>query len=120
MQTMGASMQLLRPGERTRAHRHTGNAIYQVARGLRALDHRRPGASTGPSATSSASRRGRGTSTPTPPTADDAVLFSFDDLPVMRKLGFYAEQALEEGGGHQALAPDPSASASPTKRPETA
>ena len=119
MQTMGASMQLLRPGERTRAHRHTGNAIYQVARGSghsiiggRRFDwterdifcvppwtwHEHANASDG----------------------DDAVLFSFDDLPVMRKLGFYAEQALEEGGGHQAVASDPSASASPTKRPETA
>ena len=28
MATMGAAMQLLRPGEATRAHRHTGNVVY--------------------------------------------------------------------------------------------
>ena len=33
MQTIGASMQMLRPGEHTRAHRHTGSFIYQVAKG---------------------------------------------------------------------------------------
>ena len=33
MQTMGASMQLLRPGERTQAHRHTGSFLYQCAKG---------------------------------------------------------------------------------------
>ena len=33
MQTIGASMQMLRPGEATRAHRHTGSVIYQVAKG---------------------------------------------------------------------------------------
>ena len=33
MQTIGASMQMLRPGVKTRAHRHTGSFIYQVAKG---------------------------------------------------------------------------------------
>ena len=33
MQTIGASMQMLRPGEATKAHRHTGSFIYQVAKG---------------------------------------------------------------------------------------
>ena len=33
MPTIGASMQLLRPGERTRAHRHTGSFVYQAAKG---------------------------------------------------------------------------------------
>ena len=28
---MGASMQMLRPGERTKAHRHTGSGLYHVA-----------------------------------------------------------------------------------------
>ena len=41
MQTIGASMQMLRPGESTRAHRHTGSFIYQVAKGRRSFDHRR-------------------------------------------------------------------------------
>ena len=29
MQTIGAAMQMLRPGEHTRAHRHTGSIVYQ-------------------------------------------------------------------------------------------
>ncbi len=33
MQTIGASMQMLRAGERTKSHRHTGSIIYQVAKG---------------------------------------------------------------------------------------
>ena len=33
MPTMGASMQMLRPGEHTKAHRHTGSYLYHVAKG---------------------------------------------------------------------------------------
>jgi gentisate 1,2-dioxygenase len=33
MQTIGAAMQMLRPGEKTKAHWHTGSFIYQVAKG---------------------------------------------------------------------------------------
>ena len=33
MPTIGASMQMLRPGEHTRAHRHTGSFLYQAAKG---------------------------------------------------------------------------------------
>ena len=41
MPTMGASMQLLRPGEKTKAHRHTGSFLYQVRQGQRPLGDRR-------------------------------------------------------------------------------
>ena len=33
MQTLGACMQMLRPGEHTKAHRHTGSYLYHVAKG---------------------------------------------------------------------------------------
>ena len=33
MKTLGACIQLLRGGERTRAHRHTGSIVYNVAKG---------------------------------------------------------------------------------------
>src|SRR5581483_7770810 len=33
MKTLGATIQLLRAGERTRAHRHTGSVVYNVAKG---------------------------------------------------------------------------------------
>lgn len=100
MLTMGASMQLLRPSEHTKAHRHTGNVIYQVAKGEgysivggQRFDWKEKDIFC------------------VPPwiwhehcntqTGEDACLFSFNDLPVMKKLGFYAEQALDDNDGHQ-------------------
>jgi gentisate 1,2-dioxygenase len=103
MLTMGASMQMLRPSEQTKAHRHTGNVIYQAAKGqgYSVIGGRRfnwvekdifcvPAWTWHEHANSNAS--------------DDACLFSFNDLPTMEKLGFYREQAFEDNGGHQIVA----------------
>ncbi len=100
MQTMGAHMQMLRGGEHTKAHRHTGNVIYHVAKGTgwsviggtrfdwqekdifcvpAWMWHEHANASDG----------------------EDACLFSFNDFPVMEKLGFYREEPYAENGGHQ-------------------
>jgi gentisate 1,2-dioxygenase len=100
MQTIGASMQLLRPGERTKAHRHTGSFVYHVAkgRGYSVIDGRRfdwaehdifvvPSWSVHEHANLS--------------EGEDACLFTFNDLPVMQALGLYAEAPYEENGGHQ-------------------
>lgn len=100
MQTIGASMQMLRPGEHTKAHRHTGSFLYQVAKGRgwsvingQRFDWRERDIFCVPSwmfhehANASA--------------GDDACLFCFNDLPVMKALGLYREQALAENGGHQ-------------------
>ncbi len=100
MATMGASMQMLRPGEATRAHRHTGNVIYQVAKGSgwsviagQRFDWTERDIFCVPSwawhehANASA--------------ATDACLFGFNDFPVVEKLGFWREQALDENDGHQ-------------------
>jgi gentisate 1,2-dioxygenase len=102
MQTIGASMQLLRPGERTKAHRHTGSFVYHVAKGqgYSVIDGRRydwrehdifvvPSWSVHEHANLS--------------DRDDACLFTFNDLPVMNALGIYAESAYEENGGHQPI-----------------
>ena len=35
--------------------------------------------------------------------SEDACLFAFHDLPVMRALGLYREQAYGENGGHQPI-----------------
>lgn len=96
MPTIGASMQMLRPGERTKAHRHTGSFVYQVAkgRGCSIVDGKRfdwqerdifavPSWSVHEHANAS--------------EKDDACLFAFHDLPVMRTLGIYAEQAVLDG-----------------------
>lgn len=104
MATMGASMQLLRPGFAGKAHRHTGSIIYQVAKGRgysiingQRFDWRERDIFCVPSwawhehANASAS--------------EDACLFSFHDLPVMEKLGLYREEALADNGGHQPVLP---------------
>lgn len=102
MPTIGASMQLLRAGERTRSHRHTGSFIYQVAKGEgysiingKRFDWRERDIFCVPSwawhehANTQAS--------------EDACLFCFNDLPVLKSTGLYREQALDTNGGHQPL-----------------
>jgi gentisate 1,2-dioxygenase len=91
MPTIGAQLQLLQPKEQTRAHRHTGSVIYQVARGrgwsviagqrfdweekdIFALPSWAPHSHANASAT------------------DDAVLFSFNDFPAMKALALYREE----------------------------
>ena len=100
MQTIGAAMQMLRPGEKTRAHRHTGCAVYQVAKGegFSIIDGKRfdwkkrdifcvPAWAFHEHGNASAS--------------EDACLFNFNDLPVMKALGLYREEAFGENAGHQ-------------------
>ena len=104
MPTMGASMQRLRPGEATRAHRHTGSIVYQVALGagysivdgIRFDWHERdifcvPSWAWHEHANGS-------------PDAD-ACLFSFHDLPVIEHLGLYREEAYPDHDGHQPVRP---------------
>ncbi|MFF4319270.1 cupin domain-containing protein [Streptomyces sp. NPDC001568] len=110
MPTMGAHMQLLLPGRATSAHRHTGSVIYTVAKGR--------GASV------IAGQRfewTKGDMFCVPSwawhehhnldTSEDACLFSFNDFPVMRSLGFHREEAYPDHGGHQPVtgAPAPAA-----------
>ncbi|CAD5256623.1 Gentisate 1,2-dioxygenase [Bosea sp. 62] len=103
MQTIGASMQLLRPGERTKAHRHTGSFIYQAAKGKgysiingKRFDWQERDIFCVPAWAwhehANASDR------------DDVVLFCFNDMPVMNALGLYREEAFGENGGQQPLA----------------
>jgi gentisate 1,2-dioxygenase len=100
MPTMSAHMQLLRPGEATLAHRQVGSKIYTAAKGSgtsivagRRFDWTAGDIFCVPSwawhehANASAS--------------DDACLFSFNDFPVMRSLGFFREEAYPDNDGHQ-------------------
>ncbi|NKJ42420.1 cupin domain-containing protein [Novosphingobium sp. SG720] len=100
MPTIGASMQMLRPGERTKAHRQTGSFVYQCAKGSgwsiingQRFDWQERDIFVVPAWAwhehANASDR------------EDACLFTFNDLPVMRALGLYREEALAENGGHQ-------------------
>ena len=102
MRTLGASMQLLRPGEHTQAHRHTGSFLYHVAkgRGHSIINGQRydwqerdifcvPSWAWHEHVNASVS--------------DDACLFCLSDLPVMRALGLYREQAFGDNGGRQPI-----------------
>jgi gentisate 1,2-dioxygenase len=103
MQTLGASVQMLRPGQRTKAHRHTGSFIYQAVKGRgysivggKRLDWQDRDIFCVPSwvyhehANASES--------------EDACLFCFNDLPVMQALGLYREEAFGDNGGYQPMA----------------
>jgi gentisate 1,2-dioxygenase len=103
MKTLGACIQMLRAGERTLAHRHTGSIVYTCAMGSgysviagRRYDWSKNDIFVVPSWAwhehANASER------------DDAVLFSFSDMPSIQALGLYREEALADNGGHQALA----------------
>ena len=96
MPTIGAAMQLLRPGESTAAHRHTGSAVYQVAKGEgwsivggQRLDWAERDIFCVPAWTFHEHANAS--------TTDDACLFQFNDLPVMNALGLYREEAYPTG-----------------------
>jgi gentisate 1,2-dioxygenase len=102
MQTMGASMQLLRAGEHTKAHKHTGSFVYQCAKGkgYTVIDGKRfdweardifcvPSWAWHEHVNLSEN--------------EDACLFSFHDLPVIEKLGLYQEKEFTENHGFQII-----------------
>jgi gentisate 1,2-dioxygenase len=103
MPTIGASMQFLRPGEHTRAHRHTGSFIYQVAKGSgfsviagQRFDWTEQDIFCVPSWAPHEHANASAT--------EDACLFCFSDLPVMRALSLYHEEEWVENGGYQVVA----------------
>lgn len=100
MQTMGAAMQMLKPGQITKAHKHTGSFIYQCAKGkgYTIIDGKRydwkerdtfcvPAWAWHEHVNLSDS--------------EEAFLFNFNDLPTISKLGLYQEKAYTENNGHQ-------------------
>lgn len=103
MQTIGASMQMLRPGEKTKSHRHTGSFVYQVAKGSgysiiagKRFDWQERDIFCVPSW--AWHEHGNASDT------EDACLFSFNDLPVIEGLGFYREESYGDNGGYQSVA----------------
>ena len=100
--TMACLVQLLRPGEHTKAHRHTGSAVYHVVKGdgFTVIDGQR-------------FTWNKGDTIALPPWAlhehantsgkEDAVLFSIQDTPVLEALGLYYEEAFSENGGRQEI-----------------
>lgn len=98
MQTLGASIQLLRPGEKTRSHQHTGSFVYQCAKGSgysiiagKRFDWEERDIFCIPSWAPHCHANGS--------SSEDAVLFSFHDLPVMEALGLYQERPVADSSG---------------------
>jgi gentisate 1,2-dioxygenase len=100
MPTMACWVQLLRPGKRTAAHRHTGSAVYHVVQGQgeTVIDGARFAWSKGDivALPSWSLHEHANTS-----ASEDAVLFSIQDTPVLEALGLYHEEAFAENGGRQ-------------------
>lgn len=91
MPTLGAMLQRLAPGERTRPHRHTGSVIYQVAKGRgvsvaggERFEWEEKDIFCVPSWCVHEHANASG--------EEDAVLFSFNDFPVMRALALWREE----------------------------
>jgi gentisate 1,2-dioxygenase len=91
MPTIGAQLQLLGPKEETRAHRHTGSVIYQVAKGRgwsviagERFEWEEKDIFALPSWAPHSHANGSST--------EDAVLFSFNDFPAMKALALYREE----------------------------
>ena len=89
--TTACSLQRLRPGETTLAHRHTTSTIYHVAKGsgFSVIDDERFDWEFGDTFVVPSwawHRHGN------PGSQDDAVLFSVNDQPVLEALGLYREQ----------------------------
>ena len=96
MPTIGCHVQLLRPGERTKAHRHTSSVIYHAVegRGVSVVDGQPmeweekdvfcvPGWAFHEHAN--------------PSDSEPAILFSFTDRPALRSLGLFREQEHPQG-----------------------
>lgn len=100
--SMACSIQLLRPGEHLKAHRHTGSAVYYVVRGngVSIIDGQAFNWNEGSiiALPSWALHEHANTS-----ASEDAVLFCMADTPVLAATGLLHEEALVENGGHQAV-----------------
>ena len=102
MNTMGAHMQMLNPSQHTKAHRHTGNVMYNCAGG------------EGYSIIGGQEYHWQEHDIFCVPSwvwhehvntskSDEAFLYSFNDFPVMESLCVYFEEPLDENKGHQKL-----------------
>mgnify|MGYP001806587455 FL=1 len=100
LQTMGAHMQMLKPGFRGKAHRHTGNVVYNVAggRGYSIIGGERFDWGTHDIFCVPAWTWHEHVNLD---PSEEAFLFSFNDFPVMEALGVRIEEPYSENGGHQ-------------------
>jgi gentisate 1,2-dioxygenase len=100
MSTMGAHMQMLNPNHHTKAHRHTGNVMYNCAGGEgysviggKKYNWKEHDIFCVPSWTW---HEHVNTS-----KSEEAFLYSFNDFPVMESLGVFKEEVYKENNGYQ-------------------
>lgn len=102
LQTMGAQMQMLKPGFHSRAHRHTGNVVYNVAQGC------------GYSVIGGKRFYWQEHDIFCVPSwvwhehvnldpVKEAFLFSFNDFPIVEAMGVKLEEAFGESDGFQTV-----------------
>jgi gentisate 1,2-dioxygenase len=98
---LGCWIQLLRPGVRTRAHRHTSSVVYHVfrGRGYSVIDGQRFDWEQG----DFLALPGWAWHEHANPGEEAAILFSITDLPALEALDLYREEPYP-GDGHQPLA----------------
>ncbi|MBI4523411.1 MAG: cupin domain-containing protein [Deltaproteobacteria bacterium] len=91
--TFSCEIQMLRPKEETRLHRHTSSAIYHVfeGRGFTVIEEQRFEWEKGDTLTVPLWRWHRHGNN----SGEPAILFAMNDRPVMESLGFYREEATE-------------------------
>ena len=98
--SISCTIQLIRAGQRLKAHRHTGSAVYYVAEGngVSVIDGQSFNWTTGSifALPSWALHEHANLS-----ASEDAVLFSINDSPVLIKTDLYREQEHSDNGGHQ-------------------
>ncbi len=101
LRTMACWIQLIHVGVRTKAHRQTSSAVYQVYRGAgySVIDGQRFDWSEGdffvvPSWAWHEHANESG---------EEVILFSIQDLPVLEALSLYREEPYVENAGHQPI-----------------
>jgi gentisate 1,2-dioxygenase len=98
LSTLGCWIQLLRPGERTQAHRHTSTSIYHAFRGSGTTVingepfHWEKGDTFIVPLWSWHEHANRS-------TKEEAILFSMHDLPILKAFGLYREEKREKSAG---------------------
>jgi len=99
--TMGCQVQMIRPGERLQARRVAGSSVFYVAEGQghTIINGMQFLWSKGDIITLPSWALYEHTNN----GAKDAVLFSINDHPVLKTLGFFREEAMAENGGHQEI-----------------
>lgn len=99
LRTMSCWIQLIRPGVRTKAHRQTSSAVYQVYRGAgySVIDGQRFDWSEGDFFVMPSWAWHEHANE----SDEEVILFSIQDIPVLKALALYREEPYVENAGHQ-------------------